>query len=642
MRLAKGNDKSRQHDVELRRLVGKGMSRKAQIAALALSGVMLSGPAFSQTFNQFVGFGDSTIDSGWYRNLAFPTGNATVDALLPGAVANGGGVSTTGPGPVSSALLAGYFGLNGNPANQGGANYATGGARNNQTGAQPNAVSTVTQIGNYLAAGNGAANANALYLIGSGGNDVSLYFGQISASTITLAQGLTNVTRSANDLVGAISRLHSAGARYVIVPNQPQSFGTATEQTLRTTYDTALWQGLAAAGIDFIPADYNAMLRAVTADLSSFGFIAGAGPACIAPPGVTSGYALLCTPLTLVAPNAMQTHLFADDIHLSTAGQKIVADYEYSLVVAPSMMSMLAEAPVQTRSALIGVIQNQIPISQRQRGPTGFNTWLSGDVSSLKIKNYPGFPDDPGTPVSLIAGFDYKLPEEWLFGVALSVGQQNASFSQNFGGFKQNEFSVSAYAAHRAGPVWLNVIATYGTVKFDVTRSVPVGITIQNNTASTSGSNISLAGEAGYDFKAGALTHGPVAGMTVQQVHIDGFTESGSFTSLGFAAQTRNSAVSELGYQASYEAGRWRPFAKAAWDHEFASPDRNVTASLTTSVAPSYSLPAIVTGTDWAVATAGTTLKLSPNATGLVAVTGQAAQKNVAAYGGQLGVNVAF
>jgi outer membrane lipase/esterase len=618
------------------------MPNKARIAALIVSWILWSGPAAAQAFNQFVAFGDSTIDSGWYRNLAFPTGNATVDALLPAAVANGGGVSTTGPGPVSSKLLASYFGLNGDPANQGGSNYATGGARNNQTGAQPNAVPTVTQINNYLAANNGIANANALYLIGSGGNDISLYFSQINANTITLAQGLTNVTQSANDLVGAIARLRAAGARTVIVPNQPQSFNTATERTLRTTYNNTLWWGLASAGINFIPSDFNAVLQGVVANLGAFGFIAGAGPACVAPPGVTSGYALLCTPQTLVAPNAQQTHLFADDIHLSTAGQKIVADYEYSLVVAPSMMSMLAEAPVQTRGTLIGVIQNQIPISQRSRGTVGFNTWLSGDVSSLKLKNYSGFPDDPGTPVSLTAGFDYKLPQEWLFGVALTVGGQNASFSQNFGGFRQNEFSVSAYAAHRAGPVWFDVIATYGTLKFDVTRNVPVGVTVQNNTASASGSNISLAGEGGYDFKAGALTHGPVAGMTVQQVHIDGFAESGSFTSLGFAAQTRNSAVGAFGWQVAYDAGRWRPFAKATWAHEFASPNRNVTASLTTSVAPSYSLPAIVTGADWAVATAGTTVKLARNVTGLFALTGTAAQKNLAAYGGQVGVNVAF
>jgi hypothetical protein len=53
-------------------------------------------------------------------------------------------------------------------------------------------------------------------------------------------------------------------------------------------------------------------------------------------------------------------------------------------------------------------------------------------------------------------------------------------------------------------------------------------------------------------------------------------------------------------------------------------------------------LPAVVTGTDWAVATAGTTLALARNVTGLLAMTGTAAQKNVTAYGGQLGVTVAF
>ena len=56
---------------------------RARVAILALSLAILCDPASSQQFNQFVGFGDSTIDSGWYRNLAFPTGNAAVDAGLP-------------------------------------------------------------------------------------------------------------------------------------------------------------------------------------------------------------------------------------------------------------------------------------------------------------------------------------------------------------------------------------------------------------------------------------------------------------------------------------------------------------------------------------------------------------------------------
>ena len=39
-------------------------------AVITTSMVAASSPAASQTINQFIGFGDSTIDSGWYRNAA--------------------------------------------------------------------------------------------------------------------------------------------------------------------------------------------------------------------------------------------------------------------------------------------------------------------------------------------------------------------------------------------------------------------------------------------------------------------------------------------------------------------------------------------------------------------------------------------
>ena len=160
----------------------------------------------------------------------------------------GGGKATTNPGLVSSQFLAGDFGLSAIPANQpGGTNYATGDARNAQSNvgvpnALQGAVPTVTQIGNYLAANNGRANPTALYLIGSGGNDISFALGNLPSA----AQSPYVVT-AANDLVAAIAHLAAAGARFIVVPDQPQSFGGAATEALRTTYDSALWGGLAAS-----------------------------------------------------------------------------------------------------------------------------------------------------------------------------------------------------------------------------------------------------------------------------------------------------------------------------------------------------------------------------------------------------------
>lgn len=603
--------------------------------ALVACASVLPTSAFSQTFNQFVGFGDSSTDSGWYRNPATPPNstNATFNADFAIAVTQGGGKATTNPGAMRSEMLAGFFGLTAIPANQpGGTNYATGDALNSlpTTTGNTGAVPTATQIANYLASNGGLANPNALYLISSGGNDA------VAAGATT-----ATVTTAANALVAAVAQLHNAGARYIIVPNL---LATISGNPLLQDYNKALWPGLAAAGINFVPADINSVLAAVKGN-PAFGFTA-TGPACTQPAGITSGWATLCsttsTVSTLVSPDAAQTHLFADNLHLSTAGQRIVADYEYSLLVAPGTISMLAEAPLQTRTNLVNMIQNQIPISHGQNGIKGFNTWLSGDVSSLQIKNYPGFPDDPGTPVALAAGFDYRISKDWLLGLVLAGGHQHANLAMGFGGFTQDEFSISAYSANTIGPVWFDAIATYGTIGYDVKRTVPVGITVQDNAGTTSGSDVSVVGDIGYNFSLGSMIYGPVVGMTLQQVHIGGFTESGSFTSLGFGSQTRNSAVGDLGGRVTFDLGYLSPFAKATWNHEFASTNRQVTATLTTTVAPSYAMPAVQVGSDWGIVTAGTTVKLASNVSGLLAVTGTLAQQNVTTYSGQVGINVSF
>jgi outer membrane lipase/esterase len=137
------------------------------------------------------------------------------------------------------------------------------------------------------------------------------------------------------------------------------SFGDAATQVDRLLYTQALWSDLHAAGVNFIPSDGNAMRRAVAAFPAAFGFRFAdtAHPACTQPGGVTTAWALLCSsapgaPSTLVTPDADRTRLFADDQHFTTAGQKIIADYEYSLVVAPSEISYLAEVPVKTRAGV--------------------------------------------------------------------------------------------------------------------------------------------------------------------------------------------------------------------------------------------------------------------------------------------------
>ena len=61
----------------------------------------LTQSAKAQNFNQLVGFGDSTVDSGWYTGATsgpHATGVASVDASIAASLANGGNAHPTGPG----------------------------------------------------------------------------------------------------------------------------------------------------------------------------------------------------------------------------------------------------------------------------------------------------------------------------------------------------------------------------------------------------------------------------------------------------------------------------------------------------------------------------------------------------------------
>jgi outer membrane lipase/esterase len=67
-----------------------------------------------------------------------------------------------------------------------------------------------------------------------------------------------------------------------------------------------------------------------------------------------------------------------------------------------------------------------------------------------------------------------------------------------------------------------------------------------------------------------------------------------------------------------------------------------VTASLTSTVAPSYSMPAVILGKDWGTGTIGTTATIAKGVTAYATFSDQFVQRNVVAYGGQVGVNIAL
>ena len=321
------------------------------IAAATLTFVQ---PSAAQPFTQVIVFGDSNVDSGFYKVLPNPGGNATFNADWAPAVAHGAGAPTTSPNLMNSQMLASSFGLTANPSNAvgGGTNFATSGAKNktvnsSQTGGFTQAIPTVTQIANYLSAHGGVADSQALYFIYSGDNDVSYANGDSGAGPYP-PDPTAYVTQAANDLVTAIGTLKSAGAQKILVSllayDYPTGSGNAAKRALKLAYSNAIRSGLASLGGSFYIGDIDTVRLAISANPGKYGFTnigTGSGQmACTQPSGVTTAWALLCSsdaaaPSTWVSATAPQTDLFADDQHLGTAGQRYMAKYLRSLVVSP-------------------------------------------------------------------------------------------------------------------------------------------------------------------------------------------------------------------------------------------------------------------------------------------------------------------
>jgi outer membrane lipase/esterase len=627
----------------------------SKVQRLALLAVLLCFTALSAAvasgFDQLVVFGDSTLDTGYFRYTT--TGKKSADDGLAIAIQFGATGGWAGNGVMNTTILAGKFGLSAAPCDDGGSNYANGGATtmNNLGAAVPDNVDFVDQIKHYLSAVNGVANPDALYLVKIGDNDATYVTNQIAKDPTWLVNHPDYLDKVAAAMAAGVASLQKAGARTIVVRNSYDSalfaqYGGSINPINSAAYarskalGTSEWSDLAARGVRFIPDDNDSLFSYIAHNPRLFGFnpwtvLATNAPFYTSPPSYT---ACMC----ILTPDQQRDFLFIDGIHLTTAGQTIEADYTYSLLAAPSEISMLAESVVQGGWARAATIQAQLDPCGQNRGPCGVNFWTAAGAASLEFRNAPGFANASGTPFGGTVGVDYRTPDGVVMGAAFTTGSQIAAFSTG-GRFDEVDEAPSLYVGYVDGPLWGNAVLTFDAFQDSTTRLVPLGIFTDQDNGSTTGHSLALALRGGGNLPLERVTTGPVAGLVLQRVQVGGFTETGTsgVTALSFGDQTRDSCVSQLGWRACVDLGRFRPFAEADWNHELACRDRTITTSLTTVQAPSYTMAAVPAASDWCSSSLGAYYQLSPQ----VILRGAASaiiNPQMVSCGGELGMNVCF
>lgn len=538
-------------------------------AALALATLPAAVQASDSPFTKTIFFGDSLTDGGYFRpvliQLVGPNG-ATI------------GQFTNNPNYVWSQYLADFYGSNaqsawtGNntasPTLAGGNNWAVGGARvgTDALGGLGYTPSLASQYARYLSSGN-TVDPGALYTIWGGAND-------LFAVQANPAQAQAIIGGAVTAHIGLVGALTQAGAQYILVPTLPDlgltpdaraggALGMAQGTALATTYNNALFNGLASNNLRVIPLDTFHFLQEVVANPGLYGITNVSGKACVTQPPPAGSSSLFCSPLSTVPGGS--NYLFADGVHPSSAAHKALADFAISVIEGPRQVAILPHSEVVTGRARAQMVDGAIAGFGKE---DGMRWWA--DVSGVQQRygapfHYDGF----GPAASFGIGWGSG---NLVYGAFAGYGRQEHDFGRRLGEFQQTDAGIGGFIGWRGDGLWANAQVGWTKVSYEVDRAVHLGPATRIHSGSPDGDNLTLGGSAGWTFDHGALKHGPVLSILSQQVSVDGYAETDPTlsTSLAYPQQDFDSLIGSVGWQMSYAINdHLVPYAKLTYDREF-------------------------------------------------------------------------
>ncbi len=595
-----------------------------------------AGSASAQSFSDVVVFGDSLSDSG----------NAALANGLPA-----GNSFTTNPDPVWAEIVAEAFGASGSNSLAGGPNYAFAGACvNPATPCTQDIVPTVTeQIDSHLSARGGSADPNALYAVWGGANDVA------DSALNDTPNALGHVLAAADAAVAQVRRLREAGARIVVVSNVPDislapyavnqgPLAQGALGALAGEYNRKLDAGIREGEDGVVPVNLHALIREIAANPGTYGFTSVTGTACGAP-NADSAVSILCgpegspSPVTY-APDANQTHLFADRSHPSGAGHAMMAALATSALAAPLQVSLAGEAGAEAAEAHHGVISAEraadfaLPVGGwRGYARGGFGAGEPGAFARL------GEIDSGMTVITLGAG--HRAGPDLSWGAALSVASHENELT---GANLDSDVTLgSLHGAWRSGGLQVSIALSLGQTSVDVERTVTLGALTRVERGSTEaaqfGGEFELACTMGAS---GTLRHGPFFGLSLLNQEVKGYRESGnSSTAMNFSDFSRNSLIARGGYRFGWSVGGFLPYARIAYERELEDEPIRVSAGSNT-MPGRFTLPGFEPAASAVSADLGLSTKLGERMSGHLGYSGRFGEDSRRSHRLSLALRIVF
>ncbi len=401
--------------------------------------------------------------------------------------------------------------------------------------------------------------------------------------------------------------------------------GAATGQgptltALSNFFNSTLGGALDTLGVQGIRLNSALIQNEVLKNPAAFGIKNVTGIACTVPPPNTIA---LCTPSTLVSPDAPSTYFFANGSHPTTAGHQIFGDYAISFINGPQQMAALAEAPFAVEQASFRALDNRMWSSlNAPRSQAKLDAWAAYDYghSDLQAGPYNG----SARTNTLAVGGDMKVSDRMLVGLMGTFAQSKGDFGGAGGGYTMKAPIGTMYAGYGDGPWYVGATVGVGSLDYsDIDRAIPLGAGVRNENAEARGGEYTGRLLGGYWFAMKDLLHGPYARLTWTKASVHAFSETSTdSTALNYDEQNRYQLLWSAGWQVAGSFGAIRPYARVTWEYDSRDQERSVGAS-SVSLGGNYSVPVAKPDNSYALFNVGASTEFG-GVTGFLAGSGTA------------------
>ncbi len=614
------------------------ISRRWPFAACLLS--LACSSAVAAPYSTMVVFGDSLADAGQFPDTDGPAGSTLrfTNRVGPTYQDGSGEVYNLNSSTLIGRMLnvpAGDLAASTSPVNAAlglpdGNNWAVGGYRTDQIldsiTTRSDAVTPITNGSQtvlrsrpgYLPTNGLRADPNALYYLTGGGND--FLQGRVLSSG--------DAEDAADRLADSAQVLQQAGARHIMVwllpdiGQTPALSGTVLESLtsrLSARFNEQLVSRLSQINAQIIPLNVPLLISETLAQPARFGFdpnedLVGS---CFSGDNCEES-ATFGRSGTTPDPTKL---FFNDRVHPTEAGQRLLADYAYSLLSAPWEITLLPEMANSTLRAHQDELHAQ--------WLTDFGNWqavgqwqgiLSAGGQKLDIDAQDTSADADGKGYNLTIGTSYRFAENWRTGVVAGAYRQNLEAGPRDSDYKLNSYIATAFLQYQANHWWGDLAASGGKLDYEsAERKFALGVSEGQEKGDTDGELWAVSARVGFDV-AGTANRwhlSPFISADYAHIDVDGYSEEGArSTALTFSDQTRKSKRAGVGLQGKFQVTpSTQIWGEVAREREFETDQQDVTLSLNSVSSIDFTLDGYTPQRNLNRATLGVSQKLTQDLT---------------------------